>query len=143
MGDVTLGSQDIQALRDRGVSNPDEFASLDAAVLHDELRRFDSDPAVGAGALVHRLRQAERTSRTRAAVVQREAVYARSIVAWLDENFPEFSRPIGPHPAAVAAVIRLDYRDGKGHRSKRAWGREIRAAVADFERRFGELEAAA
>jgi len=128
-------------LRDRGVSNPDEFQSLNAAVLESELRRFDADPIAGAGALVHRLRQAMKAGQSKraASATERETEYGRSIVQWLSVNFPELCDPKwGPHPAAVAAVIRLHHVHGKQSLVKGAYGSVVRAAVAEWERKFGD-----
>lgn len=138
-----LASQ-LQALRDRGVTNPDEFASLDAEVIAETVRWFDAQNGrVGAGVLRIELRNGGRKPPGKP-VLDAEAEYGRGIVAWLTENFPELCDPKwGPHPAAVAAVIRLDFRDGKANRSKRAWGREIRGAVAEFDRKFLSGKAAA
>lgn len=135
-----LASQ-LQALRDRGVTNPDEFAFLDAKAIAETIRWFDAQNGrVGAGVLRIELRNGGRKPAA-LSLTQREADYGRGIVEWLSENFPELCDPKwGPHPAAVSAVIRLDFRDGKANRSKRGWGREIRGAVGEFDRRYGGLQ---
>lgn len=59
--------------------------------------------------------------------------YGRAICVWLTRCFPE----IGAHPAAIACVIRLHYRDGRGNLRRSVHGDEIRAAVALFDVNFG------
>jgi hypothetical protein len=63
-----------------------------------------------------------------------QLLYGQQICDWLSRHFPEFDRPhCGPHPAAVACVIALHWRDGKGALTKQAHGPEIRAAVRAWE----------
>lgn len=71
-------------------------------------------------------------------MVEREAEYGRSIAKWLEENFPDLKDTDGsPHPAAIAAVIRLHYLHGKGSLRKGEHGPEIRAAVKAFNKKWG------
>lgn len=81
---------------------------------------------------------------TREELLAREAKYGRDISSWLEANFPDLCDP-SPHPGAVAAVIRLHHRVGKGRLTAREHGPEIREFVAVWERRLGptELEAGA
>lgn len=67
--------------------------------------------------------------------------YGREIVAWLAGSFPDLCSP-APHPAAMAAVIRLHWTVGKGKLTRAEHGAEIRAAVARFDERFPEVPAA-
>lgn len=128
----------LNELRLRGVTNPDEFASLDAAVIRDTVRWFDGQgDRVTAGVLVLELRKGGRKPQRSVADEQRE--YADSIVSWLNQHFPEFQQRLGnPHPAAVAAVIRLHYRDGKGNLTVRKHGGEVRAAVKAWRLKWDE-----
>lgn len=135
----TLGRQALEDLKARGVSNPDAHASLDDAVIAEVIGRWDADPAAGTGALVARLKAAERqgvTKRT-TSTLDAQAKYAGEICSWLWQNFPEIcDERFGPHPAAVAALIRLDFIHGKGSRGKSSYSREIRAAVKQFDARL-------
>ena len=134
----------IQDLRDRDVTTPDEFASLEASVIADTVRWYDHERTqrpITAGVLVTQLRAGGKPGwkpARAAAGLEHEAQYAADVVAWLRKHFPELDRPrFGPHPAAVAEVIRLHARDGNGVLTKAVHGREIRAAVVAWNTRWG------
>lgn len=131
-----------QALVERGV-NPALadalLCDLDPAAVAGTLRWFDDqDGRVGAGVLVAELRAGGKPDYG-TTLLQRQGDYGEEISDWLNEHFPNLRDESGrPHPGAIAAVIRLDYRDGKDRRSASRWGPEIRASVKAFEHR-GEL----
>jgi hypothetical protein len=153
---VTLGRQALEDLRDRGVSDPETYVALDAAVVSDVTRKWDSDSAAGVGALVSRLKAAQRGERVNRSVslAEREAEYGRSIVDWLMAHMPDvcavnpkvveatrraygdieanaMAHSTGPHPAAVAAVIRCHHAAGRQTVKASA----VRAAVRAFDDR--------
>lgn len=77
------------------------------------------------------------TNKERAELMAAQVQYGRDIKAWLSEYFPDLCRPNwGPHPAAIAEVIRLHYQYGKGQLTVRKHGSRIRAAVKAFDKRF-------
>lgn len=135
------GRQDLLSLAERGVSTPEEFAALPEQVIVRHVQRYDNDPDVTVGALVFRLRQ-EVAKLSRPAspmsrdLMAREAEYGREIVQTLTSHFPELCGENGPHPAAVAAVIRLHWRNGRGNLRVKRDGSAVRAAVAEFNRRW-------
>ena len=134
-----------QLLKDRGVSDSllSEFASLPEQTVLTIITRFDADESASVGALVFRLRQAVKKQAEPAPSKQnlmaREAQYGKDVAAWIEAEMPELCRPKwGPHPAAVAALIRLDFVHGKTNRRKSTHGPVVRAAVKDWERKFGD-----
>jgi hypothetical protein len=136
----------LQDLRDRGVHNPEQFASLDAETIEQTLAWFDQQAGrVGVGVLVQELQAGGRKpAAAKQDLASKEAQYGHEVVAWLQAEMPELCRPKwGPHPAAVAALIRLDYVHGKTNRRKSTHGPTIRAAVKDWERKFGDKAEAA
>lgn len=134
-----LASQ-LQALSDRGVSNPAEFASLDAQTVERTLAWFDQQgDRVGVGVLVRELRNGGRKAPARRDLLGREAQYGRDVCAWIRKHFPDLcNTDWGPHPAAIVAVIRLHHLHGKGSLRPGTHGSQIRAAVEDWEHRFEE-----
>src|SRR5215472_602226 len=80
-----------------------------------------SQQGMGPGALIQGIRSGglpPQPTRQRT-VLEEQAEYGRSIQAWLARCFPELDRPgWGPHPAAIAEVIRLHWRHGKGRLTK-------------------------
>ena len=138
-GDVTRAALD--ALKERAIDNPEQYLKLAAPDrILATCRWYDEQGGrVGPGVLVMELRaggkpatwspQAERS------LLDEQRVYGDSIAAWLHEKFPALCDP-DPHPAAIAAVIRLHFKHGKGRLTVAEHGAEIRAAVADFKRRF-------
>jgi hypothetical protein len=89
---------------------------------------------MGAGALIVGIRSGDPPPTRPKSVLAQQAEYGRSIQAWLAKNFPEYDRPKwGPHPAAVAEVIRLHWRHGKGSLTKEEHGPAIHAAVERWE----------
>lgn len=139
-----LADAALKELRARGIINPEQF--LDAATpeaILDTCRWYDAQNGrVGTGVLVAELRAGGRAGwqpepRQRDVTAEQRA-YADEIVAWLREHFPEVDRPVyGPHPAAVAAVIRLHWVYGKGRLTVREHGPEICAAVDRWEEAWG------
>lgn len=129
----------MKELRKRGVTNPDEFAHLDAETLNRTIRWFDDQKGrVGAGVLVAELRRGGK--RPTGSLVDEQREYANQITAWLSRHFPDLDRPgYGPHPGAVAEVIRLHHVHGKRSLTVIQHGSYIRAAVKAFDERWGLL----
>lgn len=132
-----------QLLKERGISDTllPEFSSLSEQQVQTIVERFDADEQASIGALVFRLRQTvqkrSRPALSRRDLMAREAQYGRDIAGWLEQHVPEVCRPVwGPHPAAVAAVIRLHHVHGRT--LKKAHISEIRASVAAWEARYGD-----
>ena len=123
----------MNQLKTRGVTSPDEFATLNDATILDTIRWFDlQEGRVGAGVLVAELRNGGRQPTRRNTTAEQQA-YADAIVASLRRHFPEFDRPVdGPHPAAIAAVIRLHWLYGKDV-AVLEHGGTIRAAVTTWD----------
>jgi hypothetical protein len=84
---------------------------------------------MGPGAVVEGIRSRQMPPTRPVSMLAAQAEYGRSIQAWLTKCFPE----LGPHPAAVAEVIRLHWRHGKGRLTRDEHGPAIRAAVAAWE----------
>ena len=137
-----LASQ-LQGLADRGVTKPEQFAALGVTAIAQTILWFDQEQtkrSVGTGVLVTELRNGGRrqTARRASDLLDSEAEYGQKIVDWLEAKMPDVCRPAyGPHPAAVAAVVRLHWRKGKGSLTVGSSGAEIRAAVQRFDERFG------
>jgi hypothetical protein len=92
--------------------------------------------SVGGGVLVAAIREG-RAPRPRTGSLDREREYGEQICDWLNQHFPELREPSGrPHPAAIAAVIRLHHAYGKGRLTLREHGGAIRAAVRRWGERF-------
>ena len=136
---TTTTTTAIANLRARGVTAPVAQA---LAADHDAERiQAWTDYAarhqgMGAGALIEGLRSGELPPAPAKpkSMLAEQAEYGRSIQAWLSKNFPEYDRPRwGPHPAAVAEVIRLHWRHGKGTLTREEHGPAIHAAVAKWE----------
>jgi hypothetical protein len=107
-----------------------EFASVDA--IERSIEWWDRLPDAAPAVLVGSIRGGGIPARHTDSVQ-----YGEQIVAWLTEYFPELADEHGrPHPAAVAAVIRLHHRRGKGQLTKREHGPEIRAAVKAWAKRY-------
>jgi hypothetical protein len=68
-------------------------------------------------------------------LLQREKDYLDDVVEWITVHFPHFCRSGKPHPAAVAAVLRLHGLHGRGSLTCREHGEVITAAVRDFDAR--------
>src|SRR5215472_12951143 len=116
----------IDMLKDRGMDNPEQWAHLDPAVIKATVRWYDEQNGrVGIGVLVNELRKGGRQPARRRDPLAEQQTYADELVAWVRRHLPEVDRPRhGPHPAAVAAVIRLQWQHGK-----RLSAREHGAAV--------------
>lgn len=125
----------IGLLRDRGMDNPEQWAHLDPEAIEETVRWYDAQNGrVGIGVLVTELRKGGRRDPSRRDLITEQRDYAQQIVDWLERDFPDLDRPgYGPHPAAVAEVIRLHWRHGKARVSSREHGPAIRAAVARWE----------
>ncbi len=103
----------ITELQARGVSAAETIAAIRSS-------NTPFPPAAGEIATAHKGRTA----------LDEQREYGEQIRDWLTEHFPDLcDEHWGPHPAAVAEVIRLHYRDGKGALTERRHGREIRQAV--------------
>ena len=135
---VDVASQ-LQALRDRGVTDPAAHAHLGADVLAETVKWFDAQQGrVGAGVLVQELRSGGRRAEVRrvASLTEREAEYARQVVGAIRREFPELCDP-NPHPAAVTAVIRLHHVEGRVKLDNALHTSLINAAVKAWDERFG------
>jgi hypothetical protein len=127
-----------ESLRARGVA---EFMARRLADEYDaELISAWTDyaarhPSMGAGALIEGIRSGQLPPAKPVRVLDAQAQYGRDIQAWLSKHFPELDRPgWGPHPAAIAEVIRLHWRHGKGRLTREEHGPAILAAVEAWER---------
>ena len=131
----------FEELKLRGVQPKIAYETLDRLspqVVMDTLSWYDhhskGNSKFTAGTLVVVLRDGGKPGWKRASVADGQREYAYQIVAWLKKNFPEFDRPDwGVHPAAVAAVIRLHHRVGRGNLTKAKHGGEVRAAVSAWD----------
>lgn len=125
----------VAAMQSRGLNNVDDllsFATPDRIV--GACRWWDGKRGAGTGVLAQAIRRGGMDEPSEQRDLLAEQKYADSIVAWLRQHFPQFDRPVyGPHPAAVAAVIRLHWLHGKGQLTVQEHGPEIRAAVARWE----------
>jgi hypothetical protein len=128
--EIALQARGVNATLSSLVAN----ASLEAIACTIEW--WDGLPGAGAGALVEAIRRGGIVPKHRG---RSDDAYGREIADWLTAHFPELRQPSGePHPAAVAAVIRLRYRLGPGQLTRREHGPEIRAAVKAHNRRFAQ-----
>jgi hypothetical protein len=142
----------LNDLRDLGINNPEQFAPLGAEAIAGTIRWFAAQQAtssVGPGLLARELRRGGKPGWDQSAqmslspqgrtLVDEQREYGESIAAWLTEHLPDLDRPgWGPHPAAIAAVIRIHHRDGKTALSKGRHAAEIRQAVRDWVAKWGE-----
>lgn len=90
---------------------------------------------VGPGVLVRAIREGRQPQRARTTSLEAQRSYGHDVTAWLQVKFPDLCDP-APHPAAVAAVIRLHHQHGKGSLTAAAHGPAIRQAVAAFDTRY-------
>lgn len=124
----------IEELVGRGVEEANAqtlVASHDPGRVWGAIGWFDSQRAgsVGPGLLVRAVQEG-RVASPRRSMLDEQQEYGESICDWLNERFPGLRQASGrPHPAAIAAVIRLHFRDGKGSLTRQRHGVEIRAAV--------------
>lgn len=128
----------LRQLRDRGVTNPDEFAHLDDAVIVDTTQWFDDESRrrqIGVGVLVAELRKGGRRPQQRRDLIAESAEYGRSMHAWVRQHMPDLVVDGYAHPAAIAALIRLHKRHGKGSVTVREHGLWIREFVSDWKAR--------
>lgn len=134
----------IELLVERGV-NPGKAQELAAQFDPDRLRAavayFDAQRpgTVGPGVLVKAVLEGRSPTRQGPrSVLDEQLEYAASIVTWLRAHFPDLDRPEwGPHPAAVAAVIRLHGQRLKGRLTVSEHGPEIRRAVREWDAKWG------
>lgn len=129
----------IKAMRDRGIVNPDEltvFASNEA--IAGACRWFDGQQNAGAGVLAKVIRDGGLPGwQPRRSQLDEQREYGEQICDWLNERFPQLRQASGrPHPAAIAAVIQLHFRVGKGQLTKSEHGPAIRAAVKAWEKKW-------
>lgn len=131
----------LKSLIDRGISNPQQFADLGVEAIEGTCRWFDAQSGrVGTGVLVHELRAGGKpnwsgpSSSSGSELLKEQVRYGDEIQAWLCQHFPE----CGPHPAAIAAVVRMHFLYGKGRLTVTEHGAEIRGAVARWEGRWGK-----
>lgn len=132
---IDVASQ-LLALRERGVTNPQQFASLDAKTISETIQWFDSQNGrVSAGVLVHELRNGGRRAK-RQSILAQEKEYATGIVKFLRARYPDLCDP-NPHPAAVATVTRLHFLRGKDLPAVE-YDTPIFEAVKRWDERFGD-----
>lgn len=137
----------VKAMRERGITNPEELAGFaEPAAILRACRWFDGRHDAGPGLLAKVVRDGgmrERLSE-RDSMLEREKRYGLEIVEWLRAEFPEWNKDEGngTHPAAVAAVIRLHFKHGKGRLTKGEHGAVIRDAVCRFDAMLNEREGA-
>lgn len=161
----TARASAIKALEERGVINAAKLVGLSTPVkVLGWCRWWDTQRGVGVALLVDRIRSGEEPP----AVVEPDSAtrYIDGVVDWLHRKMPEvfavsaavvkatrttygdveakrLESSAGPHPAAVAAVIRLHHSTG-GKLTVKEHGPTIRAAVREFdERAVSDLEAIA
>jgi hypothetical protein len=133
-----------QSLIERGINPPlaaKLAAGLDGPAIERTIAWYDRESEkreITAGVLVAELRRGGRPA-TQVSLMQREISYGNEIVAWLRRHFPQWNRETGnrTHPGAIACVIGLHHRHGKGSLSVREHGAEIREAVERFDARHG------
>jgi hypothetical protein len=124
---TTTTTNAYESLRARGVVAAKRLASEQAPDLIGAwCERFDHEPEMGPGALVAAIRSGSRPPAPRP---RSERGYAAEIRDWLTRHVPEVCPDGEPHPAAVAALIRLHHRYGREAVSARAHGAVIRAEV--------------
>jgi hypothetical protein len=107
-------------------------AEHDAERIQAWIEYADTQSGMGAGAIVQGIRSGDMPPAKPKSMLAAQAEYGRSIQAWLTRCFPE----LGPHPAAVAEVIRLHWRHGKGRLTKEEHGPAIQAAVVAWEKKW-------
>jgi hypothetical protein len=97
---------------------------------------WDERSTAGPGVLVEAIRKGGISEQR--SVLDRQAQYGEQICDWLNEHFPALKQASGrPHPAAIAAVIRLHYEHGKGSLTPGRHGSQIRGAVKAWEKKWG------
>lgn len=80
-------------------------------------------------------------ARDKAEFMAAQEQYGRDIQDWLRSQFPELCSP-APHPAAIAAVIRLRWLEGPGKVTAAEHGQVIRDSVRRFDAWVSGEEAA-
>lgn len=133
-------SQSVALMSNRGIDNPQEllaFASPERILA--ACRWWDTKPGAGAGVLARVIRQGgiepQAASKT-SSLLEEQDRYGESIVAWLREKLPDVCDEGRPHPAAIAAVIRLHGRYGRGSLTPGDHGDQVRLAVKVWHQRF-------
>ena len=135
---TTTTTRTLESLCARGV-----FASLAEQLMAEHsaeriaawIEYADTQSGMGVGALVSGIRSGNLPPARPKSMLARQDEYLLGILRWLAKNFPEYDRPRwGPHPAAVAEVIRLHWRHGKGSLTKEQHGPAIHAAVEAWEK---------
>lgn len=135
----------INDLRLRGIANPEQWSALGAEAINGTIRWFDAQNGrVGPGVLIRELQAGGKPAWNPSmqhprSMLDREREYGEQVWSWLARHFPDLDRPgWGPHPAAVACVLRLHQRDGRGSVTVARHGAEIRAEVRRWVRKWGE-----
>lgn len=139
--DVVVVEDAINALRARNIASPEElmpFASPQAVL--GACRWWDTQKSAGTGMLAKVIREGGMPDwRPRRSMLDEQQEYGQQICDWLGENFPTLCDDRwGPHPAAIAAVIKLHYAEGKGSLRKGTHGPVIRAAVKAWDDKWGD-----
>jgi hypothetical protein len=138
-----LASQ-LEGLAARGVTNPEQFASMPVEDISAVTQWFDKQKAhrpVGPGVLVAELRNGGRAALARRAATQTadQEAYAAAVDAWLRPKFPDLINSRGRvHCAAALAVYRLHSIHGKGTLTVAEHGCTIRAAVERWMSYWGQ-----
>ena len=137
---TTTTTTAIANLRARGVTAPvaqQLVAGHDTDLIQAWTEYAARFPSMGAGALIQGIRTGNLPPAKPKSMLAQQDEYVRAILAWLAKHFPEYDRPKwGPHPAAVAEVIRLHWRHGKGSLTKEQHGPAIHAGVEAWEARY-------
>jgi hypothetical protein len=150
----------IRALEERGITRPDQLvAASEPITVLAWCRWWDAQHGVSPALLVDRIRSGDQPPRIitgRTDELDRQARYLADVVGWLVRKMPEVCtadpkvveatrRVYGegeanglaldntPHPAAIAAVIRLHHTAGK--LTVKTHGPDIRTAVRTFDAR--------
>lgn len=132
----------LQELAGRGLDEPYARQLIERFPqerIQKALAYWDALPDAGPGLLVKAIREGRAPAEKKRDLLGEQRKYGDDIRDWLTQNMPEFNRPNeGPHPAAVAAVIRLHHQHGKGRITRREHGSWIRQFVKDWKKRMEE-----
>lgn len=142
-----------RALIERGVDRANEYAAQsDPITILGWAHWWDKQKNVTPGLLVSKIQSGQRPPADKKSSLDEERQYGNDVVGWLRDRFPDackvnpeivklerelYPGPISdalegysdPHYAAVAAVLKLHHRKGRGGLTVREDGPEIRAAV--------------
>lgn len=128
----------VAALEQRGIDGAEDLMALTTpANALAWCRWFDGQPGAGKRLLAAKVRSGDSPPRVKRSMVEEQRAYGDEICAWLNQHLPEVRQASGqPHPAAIAEVIRLHFRLGRGSLRKREHGPAIRASVKAWEKKW-------